>query len=122
MSRAFKTLDDIDLSHKNVLLRADLNVPVENGVVTDATRIERIVPTIREIIKVDGKAILISHFGRPKGKVDKQFSLEVVVPAVAELSGANTKRRMPAPNSGRLMRSPGAVSSTCRMSWRMYAS
>src|SRR5688572_31927059 len=87
MSRAFKTLDELDLSHKNVLLRADLNVPVENGVVTDATRIERIVPTIREIIKVDGKAILISHFGRPKGKVDKQFSLEVVVPAVAELTG-----------------------------------
>jgi phosphoglycerate kinase len=87
MSRAFKTLDELDLSHKNVLLRADLNVPVENGVVTDATRIERIVPTIREIIKVDGKAILISHFGRPKGKVDKKFSLEVVIPAVAEITG-----------------------------------
>jgi phosphoglycerate kinase len=87
MSRAFKTLDDLDLRGKDVLLRADLNVPVEDGKVTDATRIERIVPTIREIIKVDGKAILISHFGRPKGKVDKAYSLEVVVPAVAELTG-----------------------------------
>jgi phosphoglycerate kinase len=83
----FKTLDELDLSNKRVLLRADLNVPVEDGKVTDATRIERIVPTIREIIKVDGKAILISHFGRPKGKLDKAFSLEVVVPAVAELTG-----------------------------------
>ena len=52
---SFKTLDDLDLSGKRVLLRADLNVPVENGKVTDATRIERIVPTIREIIKVDGR-------------------------------------------------------------------
>ncbi len=87
MGRAFKTLDDLELSGKRVLLRADLNVPVEKGKVTDATRIERIVPTIREIIKVDGKAILISHFGRPKGKVDKEFSLEVVVPSVADLTG-----------------------------------
>jgi phosphoglycerate kinase len=86
---SFKTLDDLDLSGKRVLLRADLNVPVEDGKVTDATRIERIVPTIREIIKVDGKAILLSHFGRPKGKLDKDYSLEVVVPAVAELTGHN---------------------------------
>ena len=84
---AFKTLDDLDLSGKRVLLRADLNVPVENGKVTDATRIERIVPTIREIIKVEGKAILLSHFGRPKGKVDKEFSLEAIVPAVADEIG-----------------------------------
>jgi len=83
----FKTLDDLDLSGKRVLLRADLNVPVENGKVTDATRIERLVPTIREIVKVDGKAILLSHFGRPKGKVDKEFSLETVVPAVADEVG-----------------------------------
>lgn len=87
MSTGFKTLDDLDLKGKNVLLRADLNVPVANGKVTDATRIARIVPTIREIIKVDGKAILLSHFGRPKGKVDPQFSLEVVVPAVADETG-----------------------------------
>ena len=59
----FKTLDDLDLTGKRVLLRVDLNVPVADGQVTDATRIERIVPTIREIIKVDGKAILLSHFG-----------------------------------------------------------
>src|SRR5690606_28839657 len=68
MSATFKTLDELDLSNKRVLLRADLNVPVTDGKVTDATRIERLVPTIREIVKHDGKAILLSHFGRPKGK------------------------------------------------------
>ena len=83
----FKTLDDLDLRGKRVLLRADLNVPVAEGKVTDATRIERIVPTIREIIKVDGKAILLSHFGRPKNGPDPEFSLEQVVPAVAEATG-----------------------------------
>jgi phosphoglycerate kinase len=84
---SFKTLDSLDLRGKDVLLRADLNVPVADGKVSDATRIERIVPTIREIIKVDGKAILLSHFGRPKGKVDPDYSLEVVVPALANETG-----------------------------------
>jgi phosphoglycerate kinase len=84
---SFKTIDGMDFAGKRVLLRADLNVPVQDGKVTDATRIERIVPTIREIIKTGGKAILISHFGRPKGKVDKAFSLEQVVPAVVEATG-----------------------------------
>jgi len=84
---AFKTLDDLDLKGKRVLVRADLNVPVADGKVTDATRIERIVPTIRDIIKVDGKAILLSHFGRPKDGPDPEFSLEQVVPAVAAETG-----------------------------------
>jgi len=84
---AFKTIAGMDFKGKRVLLRADLNVPVQDGKVTDATRIERVVPTIRQIIKAGGKAILISHFGRPKGKVDKAFSLEQVVPAVVEATG-----------------------------------
>jgi phosphoglycerate kinase len=83
----YKTIDGMDFSGKRVLVRADLNVPVADGKVTDATRIERIVPTIREITRAGGKAILISHFGRPKGKVDKAYSLEVVVPAVADAVG-----------------------------------
>jgi phosphoglycerate kinase len=83
----FKTIEGIDFAGKRVLLRADLNVPVQDGKVTDATRIERVVPTIREIVKNGGKAILISHFGRPKGKVDKAYSLEVVVPAIVEATG-----------------------------------
>jgi phosphoglycerate kinase len=83
----FKTLDDYDLSGKRVRVRADLTVPVADGKVTDATRIERLVPTLREISKVGGKAIILSHFGRPKGKVDPAFSLEQVVPAVADEVG-----------------------------------
>jgi phosphoglycerate kinase len=64
---SFRTLDHVDLAGKRVLLRVDLNVPVENGTVSDATRIERMAPTIREIADKGGKVILLSHFGRPKG-------------------------------------------------------
>lgn len=78
----FSTLDDFDFAGKRVLVRADLNVPVADGKVTDATRIDRLIPTLREITKVGGKAILLSHFGRPKGQVNPDFSLEVTVSAV----------------------------------------
>lgn len=81
----FKTLDDFDFKGKKVLVRVDLNVPVADGKVTDATRIERIIPTLRDITKVGGKAILLAHFGRPKGEVKKDMSLEVAVPALADL-------------------------------------
>jgi phosphoglycerate kinase len=87
MTAVFKTLDDFDLTDKRVLVRADLNVPVADRKVTDATRIERIVPTIRDITKVGGKAILLSHFGRPKKGPDPEFSLAQVVPAVEEVMG-----------------------------------
>jgi len=83
----FKTLDDFDLKGKRVLLRADLNVPVQDGEVTDSTRIERIVPTISEITRAGGKAILLSHFGRPKNGPEAAFSLEQVVPAIVEATG-----------------------------------
>ena len=78
------TMDSLELRHKNVLVRVDLNVPVVNGKVTDITRITRFVPTIRDIIKINGKAILLSHFGRPKGKVDPEFSLKITVDAVKD--------------------------------------
>ncbi len=81
----FKTLDDFDLKGKRVLVRADLNVPVNDGKVSDATRIERLVPTLRDITKVGGKAILLSHFGRPKGKVNPEMSLKVTVDDVEAL-------------------------------------
>ena len=78
----FRTLDDVDVRGKRVLVRVDLNVPVENGRVADATRIERVVPTIREIADKGGKAILLSHFGRPKGP-DPTQSLKLAAPAIA---------------------------------------
>ncbi len=83
---AFRTLDDADLSGKRVLVRVDLNVPTENGRVTDATRIERILPTIREIASKGGKVILLAHFGRPKGR-DPKESLAPIASAVAEHLG-----------------------------------
>ena len=85
---AFRTLDDAgSLKGKRVLLRVDVNVPMESGRVTDATRIERVVPTIREIADGGGRVILLAHFGRPKGKREPKDSLEPVVPAIAEALG-----------------------------------
>ncbi|NJL08539.1 MAG: phosphoglycerate kinase, partial [Methylacidiphilales bacterium] len=82
----FRTLDDADVAGKRVLVRVDLNVPMESGTVSDATRIERVVPTIKEISEKGGKVILLAHFGRPKG-VDPTQSLESIAPAVADKLG-----------------------------------
>ena len=82
----FRTLDDVDVNNKRVLLRVDLNVPMENGKVTDLTRIERVAPTIKEIADKGGKVILLAHFGRPKGP-DPKESLKPVAAAVAEVIG-----------------------------------
>jgi len=84
MVHPFRTLDDASLTGKRVLLRVDLNVPMEHGKVTDATRIERVLHTIREISKKGGKVILLAHFGRPKGGPDEANSLRPVAAAVAE--------------------------------------
>ncbi len=85
MTKPFRTLDDADVAGKRVLLRVDLNVPTENGRVTDATRIERVAPTITEIADKGGKVILLAHFGRPKGGPDEANSLKPVAAAVAEI-------------------------------------
>ena len=84
---AWKTLDDMDLAGKRVLVRVDINVPFENGEVTDATRIERIRPTVDDIQDAGGKVILMAHFGRPKGKVVPEMSLEHIAPTVADVLG-----------------------------------
>src|SRR2546429_1780686 len=78
----FHTLDEADVRGKRVLVRVDLNVPVENGKVTDTTRIERVAPTVWEIADKGGKVILLSHFGRPKGP-DPAQSLKLLTPAIA---------------------------------------
>jgi len=78
----WKTLDDMDLHGKRVLVRVDINVPVEKGVVTDATRIERIVPTVHDILRKGGTPVLLAHFGRPEGKVNLEMSLRQVLPAL----------------------------------------
>ncbi len=81
---AFRTLDHADLKGKRVLVRADLNVPVENGVVSDGTRIERMAHAITEIADKGAKVILLSHFGRPKGR-DQKNSLKPVAAEVAHV-------------------------------------
>jgi phosphoglycerate kinase len=78
----FRTLDEADVTGKRVLVRVDLNVPVEKGKVADTTRIERAASTIREIADKGGKVILLSHFGRPKGP-DPAQSLKLLAPAIA---------------------------------------
>ena len=83
----FKTLDDLDLSGKRVLLRGDLNVPIADGKVADATRIERLIPTIRELCDKDAQVVVISHFGRPKGKAVPELSLKPVAAALSAALG-----------------------------------
>ena len=75
----FRTLDDVDAAGKSVVVRVDLNVPIRGGVVTDLTRIERIIPTLRELVLKGAKVVLLSHLGRPNGKVVPELSLEQLV-------------------------------------------
>ncbi|WP_284177663.1 phosphoglycerate kinase [Rhabdaerophilum sp. SD176] len=89
---AFKTLDDLAPKGKRILVRVDLNVPMENGQVTDATRLERILPTIRDLAGRGGRVILLAHFGRPKGETFEERaspgeSLRPVAVALAGLLG-----------------------------------
>ncbi|MTI06789.1 phosphoglycerate kinase [Roseibium denhamense] len=84
----FKTLNDLgDPSGQRVLVRVDLNVPMDGTKVTDTTRIERVLPTIRELSEKGAKVILLAHFGRPKGARVSEMSLAPVAPAVSDLLG-----------------------------------
>ena len=83
----FKTLDDFEFDGKTVLVRADLNVPTKDGVVTDTTRIDRLAPTLTELSQAGAKVVVLSHFGRPKGGPDEKYSLKQVVDAVSKAVG-----------------------------------
>jgi phosphoglycerate kinase len=83
----WKTLDDMELAGKIVLTRVDINVPVEDGRVTDATRIERIVPTVKDILAHGGTPVLLAHFGRPKGQPVPEMSLRITLPTLEEKLG-----------------------------------
>ena len=84
---AWKTIDDVALAGKVVLTRVDINVPMDGPVVTDTTRIDKIVPTIEDIIARGGKVVLLAHFGRPKGRVVPAMSLRHVQPALEAALG-----------------------------------
>lgn len=83
----FRTIDDLDVTGKRVLCRVDFNVPMKNGEVTDATRIERALPTICELADGGARVILLSHFGRPDGAPNPDYSLRPVAGELARLSG-----------------------------------
>jgi phosphoglycerate kinase len=85
--KGYRTLEDIDVKGKRVLVRADLNVPMKDGVVTDALRIERQAPTIRELAQKGARVIVLSHFDRPKGKIVPSMSLKPLVSALAKAVG-----------------------------------
>src|SRR5580704_2483781 len=87
---AFRTLDDVDVNNKRVLMRVDFNVPADQGTVEDATRIERMAPTVREIADKGGKVILVSHFGRPKGP-NPADSLRPIAATAARVIGRPIK-------------------------------
>ncbi len=82
-----KTIDDLDVVGKRVLVRADLNVPMQDGQVTDTTRIDRTAPTLNKLSNKGAKVIVISHFGRPKGKVVPEMSLAPVARALSKSCG-----------------------------------
>ena len=88
---SFRTLDGVDVAGKRVLLRADLNVPVRDGKISDLTRLERLTPTIRELAGKGAKVIVCSHFDRPKGKRVPEMSLAPVATALGEVLGQRVR-------------------------------
>ncbi len=108
------TLDDIDFSGKTVLMRVDFNVPLQNGAVSDDTRIRRALPSIEKILSSGGRLVLMSHLGRPKGQRQEKFSLKPAAARLSELVGKNvplapdcigaeTEKMVAALNNGELL-------------------
>jgi phosphoglycerate kinase len=91
----FRTLDDVDPRGKRVLVRVDFNVPMQNGEVTDATRIERACETLEELVRKGAKVIVLSHFGRPKGKLESSMSLKPIVKPLSQALGGIDVRFAP---------------------------
>lgn len=84
---SFRTLDDLSLAGKRVLIRVDINAPFKDGVVTDDTRLRGVAPTIRDVLAAGGKPVLLAHFGRPKGKVVPDMSVSALAAPLAEVLG-----------------------------------
>ena len=83
----FRTIDDLDVAGKRVLVRADLNVPMKDGKVTDTTRIDRTVPTLNELAERGAKVIVLTHLGRPKGQKKPEFTLKPIADALSGIIG-----------------------------------
>src|SRR6202040_1119187 len=87
----FRPLDNLDVANKRVLLRADLNVPVRDGKISDLTRLERLTPTIRELVEKGARVVVCSHFDRPKGKRVPEMSLAPVAAALGQVLGRRVR-------------------------------
>ena len=93
MSQAmFRSIEEAEVTGKRVLVRVDMNVPMLDGVVSDTTRIDRVLPTIRSLLERGARVIILSHFGRPKGQRREEFSLAPVAAKLDELLEANGVR------------------------------
>ena len=88
---SFRTLDDLDVASKRVLVRVDLNVPMQAGKVSDTTRLHAVAPTITELSDKGARVILLAHFGRPKGKPDPDLSLAPIAPVLSDVLGKPVK-------------------------------
>ncbi len=92
MSKPFKTLDDMgDIAGKTVLVREDLNVPMQEGTITDDTRLRAAVPTVLELADRGAKVLVLAHFGRPKGRKSPDLSLSLVTRAFTHLLGRDVQ-------------------------------
>ncbi|HDL16634.1 MAG TPA: phosphoglycerate kinase [Rhizobiales bacterium] len=92
VQNALRSIEEADVEGKRVLLRVDLNVPMRDGVITDTTRIERILPTVELLVKRGARVVILSHFDRPKGKRMPEMTLRPVAEKTGEmLQGANVR-------------------------------
>ena len=87
MTTGFLFADEMDLAEQRVLLRLDVNVPIQDGQVSDDTRIRRILPGLQALVAARAKIIILTHFGRPKGKIVPTLSIQPVAECMAELLG-----------------------------------
>jgi len=85
--RCLPSLDDVDVAGKKVLIRADLNVPMKNGIVTDATRIKRFAPTVDNLVKRGATVVIMTHLGRPQGEANPHYSTQPIALGLSEVLG-----------------------------------
>ena len=115
-----QTIADIDITGKRVLIRADLNVPLEKGKVSDDTRIVAALPTIRYVLAYNATPIVCSHLGRPKGKPDAKYSLKPVAERLAQLSAVAGCRWLPTALDQRLSEWLRRYRAAMFCSWRIF--